>query len=143
PRQRTGAWPLPARARAARRCARALRPSRWRNCGARNLPGRGLPMITLLIVDDHAVLRAGLRSRLRGEPDIGEIWEAADAVDAVVKARAYRPRVVLLDLLMPRVSGYDAIPRITEVSPQSRIVVCSAMSGASAVRQALAAGAAG
>jgi two-component system, NarL family, response regulator NreC len=100
-------------------------------------------MITLLIVDDHAVLRAGLRSRLRAEPDIGEIWEAADADAAVVKARAYRPRVVLLDLLMPRMSGYDAIPCITEVSPDSRIVVCSAMSGTSAVRQALAAGAAG
>jgi DNA-binding NarL/FixJ family response regulator len=100
-------------------------------------------MITLLIVDDHAVLRAGLRSRLCAEPDIGEIWEAADVAAGVVKARAYRPTVVLLDLLMPRMSGYDAIPCITEVSPASRIMVCSAMSGASAVRQALSAGAVG
>lgn len=100
-------------------------------------------MIGVLIVDDHAVLRAGLRSRLAAEQDFQNVWEASDAEDAIVKARAYQPDVVLLDLLLPRMSGYEAIPRITEVSPRSRVLVCSAMAGASAVRQSLKAGAAG
>jgi len=100
-------------------------------------------MISVLIVDDHAVLRAGLRSRMDGEGDICPIWEATDAESAVVQARARRPDVVLLDLLLPRMSGYEAIPRIHSASPESRVIVCSAMTGASAVRQALRSGAAG
>ena len=100
-------------------------------------------MIRVLIVDDHALMRSGLRSRLASETDINPVGEAESAEQAVIKARALQPDVVLLDLLMPRASGYEAISGVAKVSPQSKVLVCSAMTGASSVRQALAAGADG
>jgi DNA-binding NarL/FixJ family response regulator len=100
-------------------------------------------MIRVLIVDDHGVIRSGLRSRLAAEKDIETVGEAESVEQAVIKARALQPDLVLLDLLMPRASGYEAIPLLIHVSPQSKILVCSALSGASSVRQALSAGAQG
>jgi DNA-binding NarL/FixJ family response regulator len=100
-------------------------------------------MIRVLIVDDHALIRSGLRSRLDAEKDIETAGEAETAEQAVVQARALQPDLVLLDLLLPRASGYDAIPRIREVSPGAKVLVCSAMTGASSIRQALTAGADG
>jgi DNA-binding NarL/FixJ family response regulator len=100
-------------------------------------------MIRILIVDDHGIIRSGLRSRLAAERDVEAVGEAESVEQAVIKARALQPDLVLLDLLMPRASGYEAIPRLAEVSPQSKILVCSALSGASSVRQALLAGAHG
>jgi DNA-binding NarL/FixJ family response regulator len=100
-------------------------------------------MIRVLIVDDHGVIRSGLRSRLAAEKDIETVGEAESVEQAVIKARALQPDLVLLDLLMPRTSGYEAIPLLIQVSPQSKILVCSALSGASSVRQALSAGAQG
>jgi DNA-binding NarL/FixJ family response regulator len=100
-------------------------------------------MIRVLIVDDHALMRSGLRSRLASETDIDTVGEAESAERAVIKARALQPDVVLLDLLMPRASGYEAIAGVANVSPQSKVLVCSAMAAASSVRQALAAGADG
>jgi DNA-binding NarL/FixJ family response regulator len=100
-------------------------------------------MIRVLIVDDHALMRSGLRSRLASETDIDTVGEAESAERAVIKARALQPDVVLIDLLMPRASGYEAIAGVAKVSPQSKVLVCSAMAAASSVRQALAAGADG
>jgi DNA-binding NarL/FixJ family response regulator len=100
-------------------------------------------MIRVLIVDDHGVIRSGLRSRLAAEKDIETVGEAESVEQAVIKARALQPDLVLLDLLMPRTSGYEAITLLIQVSPQSKILVCSALSGASSVRQALSAGAQG
>jgi DNA-binding NarL/FixJ family response regulator len=68
-------------------------------------------MISVLIVDDHEIVRAGIRHRLETEPDIAPVGEAGTAEQAVVRARALQPNLVLLDLLMPRKSGYEAIPR--------------------------------
>jgi DNA-binding NarL/FixJ family response regulator len=100
-------------------------------------------MIRVLIVDDHGVIRSGLRSRLAVEKDVETVGEAESVEQAVIKARALQPDLVLLDLLMSRTSGYEAIPRLAEVSPQSKVLVCSALTGASSVRQALSAGAEG
>jgi DNA-binding NarL/FixJ family response regulator len=100
-------------------------------------------VIRVLIVDDHGLVRAGLRSRFDREMDIEPIGEAGTVDQAVVRARALQPDLVLLDLIMPRGTGYDAIPKIREVSPSSKVLVCSAMAGASSVRQALSAGADG
>lgn len=100
-------------------------------------------MISVLIVDDHALFRAGLRSRLELEHDITPVGEAATAEQAVVKARALQPDLVLLDLLLPGTSGYEVIPELAEVSPWSRVLVVSSQAAPSSVRQALAAGAAG
>jgi DNA-binding NarL/FixJ family response regulator len=100
-------------------------------------------MISVLIVDDHALTRAGVRHRLDAEPDIAPVGEAGTAEQAVVKARALQPDLVLLDLLMPRKSGYDAIPEVLSVSPRSRVLVVSSQAAPSSVRQAVSAGASG
>ena len=100
-------------------------------------------MINVLIVDDHDLFRAGLRCRLESEPDIQVVGEAGTAEQAVVKARALQPDLVLLDLTMPRTSGYEAIPAIKDVAPESKMLVISSHGAPSAVRQALSAGASG
>ena len=100
-------------------------------------------MISVLIVDDHALFRAGLRCRLELERDITPVGEAATAAQAVSKARALQPDLVLLDLLLPGTSGHEAIPELAKVSPRSRVLVVSSQAAPSSVRQALSAGAAG
>ena len=100
-------------------------------------------MITVLLVDDHDLFRAGLRSRLDREPDVRTVGEAGTADQAVVKARTLQPDLVLLDLLLPYTSGYDAIPALKRVSPGSRVIVISSQATPSSVRQALGAGASG
>jgi DNA-binding NarL/FixJ family response regulator len=100
-------------------------------------------MISVLIVDDHALFRAGLRSRLELEQDITSVGEAATAEEAVSKAHSLQPELVLLDLLLPGTSGQDAIPQLAKVSPRSRVLVVSSQAAPSSVRQALSAGAAG
>jgi DNA-binding NarL/FixJ family response regulator len=100
-------------------------------------------MISVLVVDDHALFRAGLRCRLELEQDITPVGEAATAAHAVSKARALQPDLVLLDLLLPGTSGHEAIPELAKVSPRSRVLVVSSQAAPSSVRQALSAGAAG
>ena len=100
-------------------------------------------MISVVICDDHALLRAGLCSRLEREPDISVIGEAATAEQALTTSRALQPDVVLLDLLMPRQSGYEVIPDLVLRVPGARVLVLSAQATPSWVRRALSAGAAG
>ena len=82
-------------------------------------------MISLLLVDDHELFRSSLRRRLETESDLNPVGEAGTAEQAVVKARALQPDMILLDLLLPRTSGYDAIPSLADVSPDSKVLVIS------------------
>jgi DNA-binding NarL/FixJ family response regulator len=100
-------------------------------------------MIRVLLVDDHAVFRSSLRVRLEQEHGIVPVGEAGTAEQAIAKARVLKPDVVLIDLLLPRKSGYQAIPEILSVSPETRILVVSSQTGPSPVRQAISAGAHG
>ena len=100
-------------------------------------------MIRVLIVDDHELLRVGLRSRLEREHGIAVVGEADTAERAVVMARKLQPDVVLLDLLLPRKSGIEAIPELAHVAPQARVLIVSSQAAPSSVRQALSAGAVG
>jgi DNA-binding NarL/FixJ family response regulator len=100
-------------------------------------------MIRVLIVDDHALLREGLRSRLEREPGMAVVGEADTAERAVTLARKLQPDVILLDLLLPRKGGYDAIPELRTVAPEAKILVVSSQAAPSSVRRALSAGAAG
>ena len=100
-------------------------------------------MIRVLIVDDHDLLRAGLRSRLEREPGIEVVGEADTAERATILARTLQPNLILLDLLLPRKGGYDAIPDLRAVAPEARILVVSSQAAPSSVRRALSAGAAG
>jgi DNA-binding NarL/FixJ family response regulator len=97
----------------------------------------------VLLVDDHELLRAGLRSRLEKEPGIDVVGEADSAERAIILARTLQPDVVLLDLLLPRSSGFDAIPEIARVAPDARVIVISSQTAPGWVRRALTAGAAG
>jgi DNA-binding NarL/FixJ family response regulator len=100
-------------------------------------------MINVLIVDDHELLRAGLRSRLEREPGIAVVGEADTAERAVLTARKLQPDLIVLDLLLPRKSGDDVIPDLANVAPQARVLVVSSQAAPSSVRRALSAGAAG
>jgi DNA-binding NarL/FixJ family response regulator len=100
-------------------------------------------MIRLLLVDDHDLLRSSLHTRLDLEDDFDVVGEAATAQRAVQRAGVLQPDVVLLDLVLPKTSGYDAIPEILRVAPRSRILVVSSLASPSWVRQAISAGAHG
>ena len=100
-------------------------------------------MIRVLIVDDHELLRAGLRSRLDSEDSITTVGEADSAERAIAMARKLQPDLILLDLLLPRKSGYDAIPELAQVAPNARVIVISSQAAPSSVRRALSAGASG
>src|SRR5689334_21580839 len=102
--------------RQVRRRPRAGAATFRRNARDARVP-RGESMIRVLIVDDHWLLRAGLRSRLEREPGIAVVGEADTAERAVVMARKLQPYVILLDLLMPRTRGYEAIPELKTVAP--------------------------
>ena len=100
-------------------------------------------MIRILVVDDHGLLRSSLRSRLDREPDLTTVGEAETARQAIQRARALQPDVILLDLVLPRRSGTDAIPDLLKEAPSTRILVVSSLAQPTSVRRALAAGAHG
>jgi two-component system, NarL family, response regulator LiaR len=99
--------------------------------------------IRVLIVDDHAVVRQGLRSLLENQPHIVVAGEAADGTTAVALAQELAPDVVLMDLLMPGMSGLEAIRRIHEMGSPARILVLTSSVEDQLVKQALQAGAQG
>ena len=99
--------------------------------------------IRTVIVDDHAVVRSGLRLVLESEEDIEVVAEAADARNAVFEARAHHPDVILLDVVMPGQSGIEAIPDLLEESPESKVLVLSMQDDPAYVREAFSAGASG
>lgn len=100
-------------------------------------------MISVLLVDDHALFRAGLRSRLEREHDIAVVGEAGSAEQAILRARALQPELIILDLLLPRRSGIEVIPELMDVARRSKVIVVSSQTSPSLVREALTAGAAG
>ncbi len=100
-------------------------------------------MIRVLVVDDHAVVRTGLRLLLDAEDDIEVVGEAGTARDAVFEARATKPDVVLMDVVMPGGSGIEATPQLLHEEPDAKVLVLSMQDDPSYVRQAFAAGAAG
>jgi DNA-binding NarL/FixJ family response regulator len=100
-------------------------------------------MIRVLAVDDHAVLRTGVAAIVDAESDMAIVGQAATADQAVIKARALQPDVILLDAVMPRKSGFDALPELADVAPDSRVIMLSMQTNPSAIRQALTTGASG
>jgi len=99
--------------------------------------------ISVLIADDHHVVRSGLSALLEAESSINVIDEAADGVEAVLKTRALNPDVILMDLMMPRKSGVEAIAEITQEDPDARILVLTSYSDDEMVFAAIKAGALG
>jgi two-component system response regulator NreC len=99
--------------------------------------------IRVLIVDDHAVVRAGIRLLLGQEPDIEPVGEAGSGREAVFEARSLKPDVVLMDVVMPDGSGLDVLPALLHERPEIKVLVLSMQDDPQYVRQAFAAGASG
>ncbi|MDP8930644.1 MAG: response regulator transcription factor [Actinomycetota bacterium] len=99
--------------------------------------------IRVLLADDHPVVRRGLRAFLETRDGIEVLGEAADGADAVTLAEAMRPDVILMDLVMPRLDGVEAIRRIRERAPEARVVVLTSFGSDDRVLEAVGAGAAG
>jgi two-component system, NarL family, response regulator NreC len=99
--------------------------------------------ITVLVVDDHAVVRSGLKLLLDAEAELEVVGDAANAEQAALRAELLRPDVVLLDVVMPGRSGIEAIPEILERSPSTKVLVLSMQDDPSYVREAFGAGASG
>jgi DNA-binding NarL/FixJ family response regulator len=97
----------------------------------------------VLIVDDHAVVRTGLRLLLDAEDDLEPVGEAGNARDAVFQARALKPDVILLDVVMPENSGLDVLPQLVHESPDVKVLILSMQDEPRYVREAFAAGASG
>jgi NarL family two-component system response regulator LiaR len=99
--------------------------------------------IRILIADDHAIVREGLRALIETEPGMKLVGEASDGVEAVRLARRRKPDVLLLDLLMPRQDGLAAIAEIKEQDPEARILVLTSFAEDEKVFPAIKAGALG
>ncbi|MFL5959854.1 MAG: response regulator [Gaiellaceae bacterium] len=99
--------------------------------------------LRVLIVDDHTLVRSGLRLLLEAEHGFVVEDEAADAESAIRLTRLYKPDVVLLDVVLPGRSGIDAAPEILAAAPHTRILVLSMQDDPSYVREAFSAGASG
>ncbi|HYX77567.1 MAG TPA: response regulator transcription factor, partial [Gaiellaceae bacterium] len=97
----------------------------------------------VLIVDDHAVVRSGLKLVLEAEDGIEPVGEAGSAHEAVFEARSTKPDVILLDVVMPEQSGIEAIPALLHEHPDVKILVLSMQDDPQYVREAFAAGASG
>jgi DNA-binding NarL/FixJ family response regulator len=99
--------------------------------------------VRLLIVDDHAIVREGLRTLLSEEQDIVVVGEAASGQDAVALAQRVQPDVVLMDLMMPGMDGVEATQRLRVLLPSVRVVVLTSFGEDQRVRKAIQAGAIG
>jgi two-component system, NarL family, response regulator LiaR len=97
--------------------------------------------ISVLIVDDHAVLRQGLRSLLALQEDIEVVGEAPNGLEAVEQTSHLLPDVVLMDLIMPQVDGIEATRRIRTLSPSTQIIVLTSFGEDDKVFAAIKAGA--
>ena len=96
--------------------------------------------ISVVLADDHAVVRSALRLMLEREPDIEVVAEAGDADAAARYVSGHRPKVLILDINMPGGSGLAAIPSIREQSPETEIVVLTMQDETAFAREALQAG---
>lgn len=99
--------------------------------------------ITILLADDHAILRQGLRRILESYPDFQVVAEAADGVQAVELARELEPDVAILDVAMPKLNGLEALAQILKRVPRTAVLILSMYNDARYVTRALNAGARG
>ncbi len=97
----------------------------------------------VLIVDDHAVVRSGLKLVLEADEGIDPVGEAGSARDAIFEARSLKPDVILLDVVMPDQSGLEIIPTLLHENPDTKILVLSMQDDPHYVREAFDAGASG
>ncbi len=100
-------------------------------------------MTRIMLADDHALMRVGIRSMLESQGDFNVIGECCDGESAVRMALETRPDVVIMDLMMPKMNGAEATKKILESLPQTRIIVLTSFGTSSEMSRAIQAGAAG
>jgi two-component system response regulator NreC len=100
-------------------------------------------MTTIVIADDHAVMRSGLRMLLEVEDDLEVLAEAGDVEETIRKLKGFKPDILLLDLHMPGGPSLKAMPEMHDASPDTRVVVLTMQNSPAFVREALRAGALG
>lgn len=98
--------------------------------------------ITVLLVDDHTIVRQGLRALLLSEGDVSIVAEAQTGREAVELVAQHNPRIVIMDLAMPRLNGAEATRQILKTAPSTKVIVLSTYGDDEHVQQALGAGAA-
>src|SRR5689334_8449829 len=99
--------------------------------------------IRVMIVDDHAILRVGLKMLIGGQPDMEVVGEAGDAEAAMTLLPTARSDIILLDIAMPRVSGLQLLKRMRSMRPETRILILTMHSDLAFARSALSDGASG
>ena len=97
--------------------------------------------IRILVVDDHAILREGLRALIDIEPDMSLVAQASNGQEALAQFRSHRPEVTLMDIQMPILDGIEAITAIRSEFPNARIIVLTTFAGDVLAQRALKAGA--
>lgn len=102
-----------------------------------------MPKIRILIADDHAIVREGLRTLISSKPMFELTGEAADGEEAILKAESLQPDVILMDLVMPRKNGLEAIQAIKARQPEARILVLTSFADDEQVFPAIKGGALG
>jgi DNA-binding NarL/FixJ family response regulator len=99
------------------------------------------PVIRILVVDDHALLRDGITALIADEPDMEVVGEASNGREGIERFKTHRPDITLMDLQMPQVSGLEAILAIRRESPEARVIVLTTYTGDVQTVRALQAGA--
>lgn len=99
--------------------------------------------IKILVVDDHPMVRAGLRNMLQTDPDLVVVGEAETAADAVTQADTLQPEVILLDYGLPDTDGITALQQLKVVNPRAHVIIVTMHENAEYIRQAMQAGATG
>src|SRR6202790_2949034 len=102
-----------------------------------------MPAIRVLLVDDHKLFRAGIRSLLQTVSGVEVIAEAGDVREGLRLIEAHRPDVVLMEIMMPGLNGLDTTARVARTCPATRVIMLSMNAGEDSVLQTLRAGAAG
>lgn len=99
-------------------------------------------MTTIVLADDHHIVRQGLRALLEVEPDLNVVGEAGDGLEAVHNVEVLNPKVLVLDLMMPGLNGLDVLRQIKKRSPNTQVVILSMYANEAYVLEALSNGAA-
>ncbi len=100
-------------------------------------------MTSIVLADDHHVVRQGLRALLEGQPDFQLVGEAGDGLEAVQLTERLKPDVLIIDLMMPSLNGLEATRQVSQRSPHTRVVILSMHANEAYVLEALRNGAAG